>query len=59
MTLLHFGPAPRLICDHPMYADTYCGDFGLPTPLCIDRKSVIYPKQFQVLFKRILSQQIS
>jgi len=51
---IDFGPAPRLICDHPMHADTHCGDFGLPTPLCIDRKRVTDPKQFQALFKSSL-----
>lgn len=37
-----------------MHADTHCGDIGHPTPLCIERKSVTHPKQFQALFKSIL-----
>ncbi len=41
-----FGPALRLICDHPTLADTYCGHMGYPAPLCIDQKKVTYPKQF-------------
>jgi hypothetical protein len=44
---IDLGPAPRLICDHPMRADTHCGDIGHPTPLCIDRKRVTYPDSFK------------